>query len=438
MFLPNPKKDATSSFARITQVLAVCSLSLTSMSALANDADAKAEPNPLDLSQGVDADDFLDSLASGTIKMNIRTRASYADERGDDTSQAYTVRTRLGYLTQAYEGFQAFVEMEDVTSFDYDRYNAGNLNNQPTRTNIADVEVTEINQLWANYELPLEDWSLSVKAGRQIIALDDQRFIGHVGWRQDNQTFDAITLKTDLGIENLELHYGYLWQINRIFGDQADWDSESHLINVSYDLESIGKLTAFGYLFDFENDSPGNSSQTVGVRLAGDQELNEDLILKYQLSAAFQEDYGDNPTDYDAMYFMADAAFEVKETGTFGAGFEIFTSDNGVASFQTPLATGHKFNGFADAFLTKPAAGLHDFYVYYKTGSLPMGWNGYLSYHYYGGEDGAEHLGDEVNAVLSKKINDYMTFTAKFAHFMGAEAMYPETSRLTFDVTLSF
>lgn len=38
-------------------------------------------------------------------------------------------------------------------------------------------------------------------------------------------------------------------------------------------------------------------------------------------------------------------------------------SDNGVAAFQTPLATGHIFNGFADVFLVTPPTGLQDFYV---------------------------------------------------------------------------
>ena len=32
--------------------------------------------------------------------------------------------------------------------------------------------------------------------GRQRIKLDDDRFIGNVGWRQNEQTFDALTFKT--------------------------------------------------------------------------------------------------------------------------------------------------------------------------------------------------------------------------------------------------
>ena len=49
-------------------------------------------------------------------------------------------------------------------------------------------------------------------------------------------------------------------------------------------------------------------------------------------------------------------------TGTGTLVYELLGSDNGVAAFQTPLATGHIFNGFADVFLVIPPTGLQDFY----------------------------------------------------------------------------
>ncbi len=395
------------------------------------------KPNPLDFSNGEAPTDFWDALASGTVKVNVRARSEFADVRGFEDSWANTVRTRLGYQTQTWEGFTAYVEMEDVSSFDDDRYNS-TLNGQASRSVIADPEVTELNQLWASYDVPLDDLKLTLKPGRQVIALDDQRFVGHVGWRQDNQTFDAVRLNTDLGIDGLSATYAYLWQINRIFADERDFDSESHLINVAYDIENVGKLTGFAYFLDFEDDSAANSSQTFGVRLAGKRKLDDTLGLNYQASVAFQEDYADNPTDYDALYYMVDLGLSVKDVGTFGAGYEVLGSDDGNFAFRTPLATGHKFNGFADVFLVTPADGLEDFYVYFKPANLPYGLKGLVRYHFFSGNDNIGSYGQEIDAVLTKKINDNLSVGAKYAYFITEEPGFAERTRLTFDVTLSF
>ncbi|MEM1099547.1 MAG: alginate export family protein [Planctomycetota bacterium] len=394
--------------------------------------------NPLDLSKGEAPTDFVDAIASGTVKANVRFRSEFADVRGFETSWANTIRTRLGYQTQEWEGLQGYVEFEDVRAIDDDAYNAAGLNGEPTRSVIADPEVTELNQLWGSYKVPIDGVKLAAKGGRQVIALDDQRFVGHVGWRQDNQTFDAVRFDTNLGLEGLSATYAYLFQINRIFGDERDWQSESHLFNVSYDIDKVGKLTGFAYLLDFEDDSPANSSQTFGVRLTGKQKIDETLSVIYAGSVAFQEDYADNPVDYDAMYYAIDAGLAVSDIGTFGAGYEVLGSDDGAFAFRTPLATGHKFNGFADVFLVTPADGLEDFYVYFKPANLPYGLKGLIAYHWFSGNEDIGSYGQEIDAVLTKKITDNLTVGAKYAYFMTDEPGFAERTRFTFDVTFSF
>jgi hypothetical protein len=45
-----------------------------------------------------------------------------------------------------------------------------------------------------------QGWAgLKLKAGRQRIKLDDDRWVGNVGWRQNEQTYDAARLQTNLG-----------------------------------------------------------------------------------------------------------------------------------------------------------------------------------------------------------------------------------------------
>ncbi len=392
----------------------------------------------MDLSRGQPASDFLDALASGKFSLDLRLRAEIADQQGLRTSQAYTLRTRFGYTTQAWEGLQFMAEVENVFAYDDDRYNAGGLNMQPTRTVVSDVEGTELNQLWARWAPPIEGFKLEIKPGRQVINLDDQRFVGDAGWRQDNQTFDAVSLTTDVGVQNLTLLYSYLWRINRIFADDLDWESNSHLINLSYDIPKVGKITGFVYLLDFNLDTPTNSSQTFGGRFAGKQPLDDILAIEYQLSVAHQSDYARNPVDYDALYYLVDAGMVVKDFATAGVGYEVLGSDDNRFGFRTPLATLHKFNGYADVFLITPAAGLQDFYVYLKSASLPWSLNGYVAYHHFAGDDRSIFFGHEFDAVLTRKINDYLWVGVKYSQFWGDEPGFADRGRVTVDLTFAF
>ena len=401
-------------------------------------ADPLATPLP---EERIVEPDFFDALKNGEVKLDVRGRYEFADfENLEEQSNATTVRTRLGYLTGDWNGLQGYVEMEDVRAGNYDIYNAAGLNGVFDRPVIADPEVTELNQLWAGYALPSdpEDPGLlfNAKVGRQEINLDDQRFIGTVGWRQDNQTFDAGTVSSNLGLPGLNASYGYLKQINRIFAQERDFQSDSHFVNVAYDIQGAGKLTGFAYLLDFDN-AAANSSDTFGVRFAGDRALNDDLKLLYQASFATQQDAGDNPVDYDAVYVLGDVALEAKGIGTVGFGYELLGSDDGVAAFQTPLATLHKFNGFADQFLVTPAGGLQDFYVYLKAGFLPKGTKALVAYHVFEPDEGDADYGTEFDGVISQALTDSLTVGGKVAFFLG-EGDRQDVTRVTLDLTLAF
>ncbi|MEM8782103.1 MAG: alginate export family protein [Planctomycetota bacterium] len=393
------------------------------------------------LSEVDTTEDLIESIqnaiTSGTVSLNVRYRQQYADRRGLEDSLANTIRTRLGYKTADFNGLQGYIELEDVTAFDDNRYNSTQ-NGETERTVIADPETTELNQLWASYQIPLEDIALSVKGGRQVTNLDDQRFIGSVGWRQDDQVLEAVRVDTDFGIEGLSALYAYVFEVNRIFAEAGDFDSNSHLINVAYDIENLGKLTGFIYLLDFQGSSPENSSQTYGLRLAGKRQLNETFSLAYQGSVAFQEDFEDNPEDYDAEYYLIDLALGVKDIGTIGVGFEVLGSDSGEFAFRTPLATLHKFQGFADLFLITPDEGVEDLYVYFKPANLPFDINAFIAYHLFSGNEDLDTYGQELDIVLTKKLTNNLSILGKYASFFGKEPGFEDTTRLTVDLVFKF
>lgn len=385
-------------------------------------------------------DDILKTLIEeGKVSLNIRGRAEIADQEGLETSQAYTVRTRLGFTTGEFNGLSFHIDMEDIRAADYDLYNAAGLNDQPDKTVIADPEDTELNQLYAN--LNLVDYNSSVRFGRQRIKLDDDRFIGNVGWRQNEQTFDAVRVDSAL-CENVDLTYAYLWDVNRIFGPDADrdYESDSHVINLSYSDDRLGKFTGFAYLLDFEDEATAaaNSSDTYGLRYEATRNLKGDPEgpkLNYVLSWATQSDAGDNPTSYDADYYLIDVKY-LENGWYFGGGYEVLGSDDGNFGFRTPLATGHAFNGWADVFLVTPADGLEDLYVYIG-GDLPGGFKGKVAYHWFDPNEGSADFGDEIDLVASKQLSENAELLAKYAYYNG-DGAFDDIARFWLQLTLNY
>jgi len=383
-------------------------------------------------------DALTQALRGGTLKLNVRARLGFADfDNGTNEGFSPTIRTRLGYQTAPLGGFTSYLEFENVQALNDNNFNSTQ-NGEIDNAVIADVDVTEVNQAWVAYNSE-EKGLYSIKLGRQVIALDDQRFIGHVGWRQDQQTFDAARFTSSVGVDGLSLTGGYIGQVNRIFGEEADFDSESFFVNGTYTLKSGPKITGFVYGLDFDN-SPVNSSLTVGGRIAGKHKLSEgNGAIVYAASVATQSDFGDNPNSYDALYYAIDLAWATPETGTFGVGYEVLGSDDGATAFRTPLATLHKFNGYADVFLNTPNAGLTDLYAYYAF-KLPKESKATAKIlgHFFQTEDGNDDLGWELDAVASYKLSDQVTLGAKFAYFDGESGGPFDRSRVTLDLTYAF
>ena len=376
------------------------------------------------------------------VALDMRGRIELADINGFQNSEAYTVRTRLGLGLKPWRGFSVFAELENTTSADNSAY--FDVASTPNgKSAIADPENTELNQAFVQYQNA--DWAdLRVRGGRQRIVLDDARFVGNVGWRQNEQTFGAGLVQSSFGVEGLTAQYVYLWDIQRIFGDKGptagtqDFTSESHILRANYTGIDDLNITVFAYLFDFGSDSPVFSANTYGFRVNGKVDLSDQMYLKYAGSYAFQKDEAANPVDYDAHYIAAEGTLGTKRLGGFTLGYELLGSDNGDARFVTPLATAHKFNGFADAFLNNGGVnGLQDLYVAIAP-RLPMKFKAKIIYHHFWSHEKSQNLGDEIDGVLSRKLNKYLTALAKFAWFDGTNKGPADRWRLWAQITLKY
>ena len=309
----------------------------------------------------------------------------------------------VGLLTGKVAGFQGFVEYEGTVAADRNSYQAASVHGTGQgKTIIADPESHELNRAWISWS----GYDTTIKVGRQRIILDGARFVGNVGWRQNEQTYDAVTV-TNNSIDDLKVFYGYIGHTQRIFGSetpalagQTDFDGDTHLLNLAYSGLPNTTIATYAYFMDLENDAgSANSNNTYGAYIKGSLPM-EPMSFSYLAEYAYQTDAADSPLSYEANYYHLQTAATLDKKHTIGVGYE--SLDTG---FRTPLATLHKFNGFADKFLATPPEGLADAYIFAGT-KLPWDIGLKAAYHWFGSEGGSLEYGSEANLVLTKSITE--------------------------------
>ena len=115
-------------------------------------------------------------------------------------------------------------------------------------------------------------------------------------------------------------------------------------------------------------------------------------------------------------------------------GYEVLGADNGrpFTSFQTPLGTNFKFQGWADKFLTTPANGVRDLYV-----GGGYGWKKWgrlsaitltASWHRFDSDRLDQHYGNEVDLLATAKVKK-TALSVRYAHY-DARALATDTNKV--------
>ena len=116
------------------------------------------------------------------------------------------------------------------------------------------------------------------------------------------------------------------------------------------------------------------------------------------------------------------------------AGYEVLGSDEldsgEKVGFKTPLATLHKFQGWADKFLTTPDDGIEDIYGSIGTKLGPV--NMAVVYHDFQAEDSSEDFGTEWDVVATWKFTKRFSMQAKAASFDSDSDRYADTDKVWF------
>jgi hypothetical protein len=207
------------------------------------------------------------------------------------------------------------------------------------------------------------------------------------------------------------------------------------LININYNGFTLGKVTLYSY--NLQNDEPtlGGPGAAIAVNPGLRYVANDTFGLRFDgiynlpttvpLRAIYRAEYAtqsaevfDSPNvknSYDADYMLA----EVGIAWGFGGGnfaltpilgFESLGSDDSLYGLQTPYATKHAFNGWADQFLVTPKEGLVNTYL-----SLGFDWNSHavkalFQYHEYDSESKNIALGENLDLGAETSLQVFKTF----------------------------
>ncbi len=377
---------------------------------------------------------------NGTILLDVRARYETVEQTGKLDAEALTVRTRLGWESPTWNGFTALIEGENVLSLGSDDYNSG-LNGNTAYATIKDDDITELNRLQLSYAAS-EHFRVTV--GRQLLSFNGNRFVGSPSWRQDRNSHDAA--RFDYSRNDWRVTYVYHDRVLRGPGDDFDWDSDSHLLNVGYDVNDAAKLEGFAYFIDLTDASApqDRSNMTWGGRLTGAVPVGE-ARLSYAALLARQSDYGSSTADFDLNF----ASFDVRVSGagaTLMLGYDVLEGD-GSNTIATPLGSGHSFHGWADAFSGGGAQstpdGLEDIRFGASYGgdidaAFVNGWQVGAMHRDFSAQRTGDDLGSEWDAWLNFDLPGDVGLSFQFAEYEGGSSPLSPADRRKQWVVLSY
>ena len=344
------------------------------------------------------ADDGFNIFSDMKFKGEIRPRYEMADvdKPSTEAANAFTARTTLSLTAGLFEveGLTSTVGIQTVNNFGYTNYNSTQ-NGNTQYDIIADPQQAMLSEASIDYKVG----KTSLHAGRSHVNLDNQRFIGTVGWRQSERSYDTVYVANN-DVENLNVMAAYVYGYAGV-KSVTTTDTSSVLLNAKYKVMDELSITGYGYLLASKTD-------TYGVALTG--KIDAGAKLSYRAEYAVQKDPS---LEYQTADVKADATYMNFDLGAnfsgvlAGLNYESLSGKDGAdtTAFNPALGTNHKFNGWADVFYVGgvPTDGLLDANA--RLGYKAKGFGKVLAvYHDFKSDVGSKSYGTEIDAVYVNKV----------------------------------
>ena len=435
---------------KLNLVIACTTLALSSMaqSAYAED-EADTEYTLLDsIMQGKPMTSFrlrYENVDQDGFQQKINNTGAITPNKKLESADAFTLRSLIGWQTAPFHNFSFAAQITDVHAFT-DNYNDRRHNltdpGNNNYANIVDPTYTDINQLFV-------DWTgiknTRLRLGRQQLNLDNVRFIGDIGFRQNMQVFDGVSV-LNKSIPDTEIFAAHFDKVRQINTELRSGNID--IVNVKYRISPSEALVGYGYFIDVANLSQNNgdptkpsfaaqggnglgasqdfkrtattdaSSKTFGVRLDGIRKIDDNWKVLYTAEYAKQDDYAGGSSLIDAHYFKLGGG-AMYSVWSLRIDHEVLSSNNGKYAFQTPLGTNHLFQGWADQFLATPRQGIEDTFITFA-GSIEKA-KLLAEYHVFKSDEKFETLG---STPVKRKFGD------KYGTEFDASIAYPFTDKI--------
>lgn len=386
----------------------------------------------------------MSTYASTDVNYGLRLRNEQLNPQNGPTVEATTLKLRADAKHQINHSLSAFFQLDHVQPLFNKVPNDGVTNAGGPA--IVDPKGTEVNQFHLTYQL--ED--INFLLGRQSITHGEQRFIGDLGFRQNDQTYDGLRVQTRFA-ENVSIDYSYITQVNRIFGDDAgrtlsradirhnnlsgqrpavqygDHKIEGHILHSEFSyFEYISLSTTAIAVHNVDVAAFSNRS----LHLKADFKRKHKRVRWFgSLAYAWQKkQQSQNKMGID--YWQTELGAKIGQWQISGR-YEYF-GENGDEAFITPLATLHKFQGWTDQFINTPRQGLID-------QSLRLFWRKRpysidIRYHDFKSVKGSTTIGDELNADFVFKVKRKHELKLRYAVFNAGlkQTIRPNDIRKTF------
>lgn len=378
------------------------------------------KPSLLAFCIAIPAPAFAAGQAPAVRPLDIEWNARLREETVSDDSfardaSALTLRLRIGLRARLGSGWQALLEGDGIAAAT-ERFNSG-ANGKTGFPTVTDPPSIEINQAWLGWKAPAGSLTL----GRQRLQFDNQRWVGNVGWRQNEQTFDAIAAEWKPSTPVL-VRYAWLDRVHRVSSDEAidplarERSLDTHVVDLGY-TRGEDQWGAY-WIAHQDRDVASASSRTLGLRWVRSHVVDT-RGWGWRVEAARQSDHADNPLSFSHGYWLVEPWMKWRGV-TWRLGHE-HLGGNGTHALQTPLATLHAFNGWADKFLATPPAGLDDSYLGAGGSMGRKAWRAKatwaVAFHDYRGAAGDADLGSELDASLAYPFSRSLAGLLKIADY---------------------
>ena len=359
---------------------------------------------------------------------------------------------RIGFKTPSSEGFEpaVFTEQRSRIYFEYTQLKYKmKLALQDVRywgeipqIFKADVGNSFLSEAWG--ELNLSD-KVSLKAGRQIISYDNQRYLGGLEWAQQGRRHDALLLKVEDPTVKSKLHFGFAFNTDNDIAEPGFLQRNgANYYSTPGSYKSMqyawfnkgiegGSISLLALNLGLQNaDTTVSNKQTfgfIGSKKMGKVTLATDIY--YQTGKIGQNEVG-------ALLAGVNATFKTNATPiTIGyeyiSGKDDMDGTSKITNFNPDFGTNHAFNGLMDYFFVGPAngnVGVQD--IYFKT-KFKLG-KGALSIHghefltgsqqvFESGETISAAMGTEIDLVYAQKIGKDVSFNLGFSQMFGTETL---------------